>query len=227
MGNRQVNSDRTYARPWLFLCCSFGAAALLLALQSAALAITPTASATMTPTPTATPCTTFPEPNLSVSLQVQPAHPVVGDQVLLTFSASAPGGLPSCTVFGFEPVLAGSPPAVTNNTFPVSAQFELTAAQAGTAMVSLSVNFETPYGCTENPYYSFVTLSSDPFPVDVAPVPTPSATPTAAQSQNDEGGSCSLKGPARADYTVLLLALPVVWFLRRRRDRSCGQRTGG
>jgi len=220
MGNRHVNSDCTYARPSLVLCRSLGAAALLLALQSAALAVTPTASATFTPTPTATPCTTFPPPMLSVNLQVQPAHPIVGDQVLLTFTATAPGGLPSCSVFGFGPVLAGDPPSVRNNTFPVSAQFEVTAAQAGTSMLSLSVNFETPYGCVENPFFSFITLSSDPFPVEVAPLPTPSATPTSARSSNNEGGSCSLIPPARADHTVLLLALPVVWFLRRRRDRS-------
>jgi hypothetical protein len=201
---------------------------LLLIMGSPALALTQTPTATFTPTPTASPCTTIGPPSLSVSLRVEPVHPVVGDQVVLSFGAFAPGGIPTYSVFGGSPVLVGNPPSVHHNTFGEAVQFEVTAAQAGTAMVRLSVNFETPYGCSEDPFFSFVTLSSDPFPIEVAPMPTATPIPTSARlPTNDEGDGCSLIPQARADPSALLLALPVAWILRRGGGRSRGTRAGG
>ena len=219
---RRLGSRYARVRAPLDLCRRLGPAVLLLASYSPALALTQPPSPTVTPTPTATPCTTLGPPTLSVNLHVQPEHPVVGDQVVLTFGASAPGGLPMYSLIGGSPVLVGDPPSVQHNTFFEPAEFEVTAAQAGTAMVSVSVNFETPYGCLENPFYSFVTLSSDPFPVEVAPLPTPTQIRI-----NDEGDGCSLVPPARADHRALLLVLPLAWVLRRGRDRSRGKRSGG
>jgi hypothetical protein len=111
-------------------------AAVCLALTEILLSGSPAAA--LTPTPSATPCTTVPPPQLSVTLDVKPAHPIVGDQVVLTFHASISGGIPQFMLIGGNPNLQGTPGPVYKN--PV--QFELTAAQAGTAMVSLSVNFE-------------------------------------------------------------------------------------
>jgi hypothetical protein len=174
-----LNSRCTRKQPGLSPLRGLGPAVLLLALCSPALALTETPSPTFTSTPTETPCQTVAPPQLSVSLDVQPAHPVVGDQVVLTFTAFAAGGIPSYTVFGYEPVLQGNPGPVRDNVFGTPVRFELTAAQAGTAMVSLSVNFETSAGCVDNPFFQFVTLSSDPFPIEIA-APTPTATPTCA-----------------------------------------------
>jgi len=188
---------------------------------SPAVALTQTPSAT----PTATPCTTIGPPTLSATLTgVQPALPGVGDQVVLTFQASARGGLPTYSVFGFTPVLQGNPPSVHHTMFSMPAQFDLTAAQAGTAMVNLSVNFETATGCAENPIFHFVTLTAGPFAVGVvSPTPSATATPTATPMQSptppdDDGCAVIPPGSAR-DGTLLLLSLPA-WILRRRGRKS-------
>jgi len=135
----------------------------------------------LTPTPTVTPCTTLGPPELSAELDVQPEHPVVGEQVVLTFHAFGSGGLPQYTLVGGDPVLQGNPAPVRDSMFGNPVPFELTAAQAGTAVVALEVNFETASGCVDHPIFQFVTLTSDPFEIEVGesgPTPTESPTPT-------------------------------------------------
>jgi hypothetical protein len=224
MVGRHFNSGHTDLRTWPCPCLGLGVVALLMSLHAPALAITQTASATVTPTPTptatatATACTPIGPPTLSVIMGVQPAHPVVGDQVVLTFSAFAPGGLPTYTLVGGSPVLAGNPPSDHHDRFDEAAQFTLAAAQAGIATVTLSVNFETPYGCTEAPFWQFVTLQPDPFAIVVADQPT--------GATQDEGGGCSLVPRAQASDASLLLVLPVAWLLRRkaRARTACASR---
>ena len=60
-----------------------------------------TVATAQTPTPTA--CATFPPPALTFQLSVEPAHPVVGDSVTLSFDVSGRGGLPAYTLSGADP----------------------------------------------------------------------------------------------------------------------------
>jgi hypothetical protein len=64
---------------------------------------------TNAPSPTRTPtaCGTFPPPTLTFGFSAEPAHPVVGDQVQLSFSVSGGGGLPAYSLSGATPA---SPP---------------------------------------------------------------------------------------------------------------------
>lgn len=150
--------------------------------------------ATVTPTPT--PCETFPPPTLTFGFSAEPAHPVVGDQVQLSFSVSGRGGLPAYTLSGATPVFQGDTSTVTSNQLG-TVTYHLTAVQAGTATLTLSVNYETWIGCVGQPIYMFVNDSSQPFSVEVAertstPTPTPSVTcePIAGLTDCQEDSDC-------------------------------------
>jgi hypothetical protein len=166
---------------------------LLLSRTTTAVALTATPSATqhgaMTPTPTFTPtpmptaCETFPPPTLTFGFSAAPAHPVVGDQVQLSFSVSGRGGLPSYSLSGATPIFQGNTTVATNQLGDVT--FHLTAVQAGVATLTLNVNYETSVGCVSQPIFQFVFDTSPPFIVEVAesttmPTATPTLTPTCA-----------------------------------------------
>ena len=130
-------------------------------------------------------CTEIPPPNLDFQFSVEPAHPKVGDDVKLSFTVTGSGGIPQYTLSGAAPVLQG-------DTSPMHAgqlgtvTYMLTAAQAGTAILALSVDYETAFGCAENPIFQFVSQTSPPFTVDVVELtPTVAAisTPTSTVTQ--------------------------------------------
>jgi len=138
------------------------------------------ACATVTPTPqpaTPTACETFPPPALTFQFSAQPAHPIVGDPVQLSFSVSGRGGLPAYTLSGTAPILEGDTSTVVGSQLG-TVTFALTAVQAGTATLTLSVNYETSLGCVGQPIYQFVSETSPPFTVGVADGPNPTPTPT-------------------------------------------------
>jgi hypothetical protein len=127
--------------------------------------VTPTPPATMTPTPTA--CTPVPSPHLDFEFSVDPSDPKVGDQVQLSFAVSGSGGLPTYTLSGAAPIFAGATPPVQVNQLG-TVVYHVTAAQAGTATLTLNVNYETAVGCAERPFFEFVSEASPPFTVAVA-----------------------------------------------------------
>jgi hypothetical protein len=108
---------------------------------------------------------------LSFHFTVTPAHPVVGDPVTVSVEVSGRGGLPHYTLSGAAPVLSGDTNASTGSMLG-TVTYMLTAAQAGQAHLVLSVNYETSIGCVEQPIYHFVTDSSEPYVVEVAPEAT-------------------------------------------------------
>lgn len=164
--------------------------ALLPCLSCPCVTVTPggvSPSPTLTPPAgTPTPCTTIAAPTISVSLSVDPQAPRVGDAVRLHFSVSGRGGLPSYTLRLGDQKLQGPTGPVSPSTFFGNVDFPLTATAAGMTTVTLVVNYETRYGCAEDPYFSFITQDSQPFTVNIlpaaatTPTPTPTETPTCA-----------------------------------------------
>jgi hypothetical protein len=145
------------------------------------------------PTPTPTVCTQIPPPKLSFQFSADPPQPVVGDDVQLSFTVSGSGGIPQYTLFGAAPVFAGdTSPMHSNFLGPVT--YQLTAAQAGTASLTLDVNYETAFGCVESPIFQFVSETSPPFAVEVVE-PTPTATPTEPCSSIPCSGACAICPP--------------------------------
>lgn len=139
-------------------------------------------------TPTFTVCTEIPPFMLHFGNSVDPPHPIVGDQVQLSFTVSGSGGIPSYT-------LSGAAPVFQVDTYPIQTSqlgtvtFELTAVQVGTATFTLTVNYETAFGCAERPFFNFVYETSPPFSVEVidaAPRPTP--TPSISACCGDANG---------------------------------------
>jgi hypothetical protein len=99
--------------------------------------------------------------------------------VQLSFSVSGRGGIPAYSLSGATPVFQGDTSTVTSNQLG-TVIYHLTAAQAGTATLTLNVNYETSVGCVEQPIYEFVSDTSPPFSVEVverASSPTPTPTP--------------------------------------------------
>jgi hypothetical protein len=153
-------------------------------------------TAAPSPPPTPTPCETFPPPTLTVEFSADPAHPVVGNQVQLSFRVSGRGGLPAYTLSGAAPVFEGETSTITSNQLG-TVTYHLTAVQAGTATLSLHVYYETWVGCVTQPIYEFVSDASPPFSVEVAEWVTPTPTPvppatTCNPSANDcpDGHQC-------------------------------------
>lgn len=130
-------------------------------------------------TPTPTVCTQLPPPKLDFQFSASPAHPIVGDQVQLSFAVSGSGGIPQYTLSGAAPIFQG-------DTSPIHASqlgtvtYALMAAQAGIATLTLNVNYETAFGCVEQPFFQFVSATSPPFTVEVVqatPTPSPTTSP--------------------------------------------------
>ena len=152
------------------------------------LLLAPAAGRATTPTPSPTPegCVSgeLHPAELRFELSVEPPHPQVGDDVVLTVKISTVSG----GLFGIpQYMLSGTTPFFTGDTSPRSGQFgptdqvyELHAVQAGTAQVVMFVSYETSVGCVETPIFYFTSGRSDPLVVEIgAGTPeTPSATPT-------------------------------------------------
>jgi hypothetical protein len=105
------------------------------------------------------------------SFQVEPAAPQVGDDVSVTVSVFGSGGLPSYR-------LQGAPPFLSGNTGPISisgplgeARFDLHAECPGTAMLRLSVQYETTMGCPGNQFFGFTGDTSEEFPLEIVDPP--------------------------------------------------------
>ena len=176
---------------------------LLGALPAGALTATSTATHTATPTPT--PCETFPPPHLSIGFSVQPPHPKVGDAVRLSFGVSGRGGLPGYTLAGTQPYFDGDTSVVTASQL-IGVSYDLTAVQAGTATLTLSVYYETIAGCVDQPVYYFTSQTSPAFTVDVAeadttitPTPTATATATSTPPASTCVGDCDGTGAVTID----------------------------
>jgi hypothetical protein len=102
-----------------------------------------------------------------VSLTTEPRHPVVGDTLTLRFNAYLEGGLPQYGLLFDNSILSGMAyPTIQPQVGPV--EFRLTATAAGTTTVKLQVSYETVFGCSDNPSFSFVLEESPPFTIRVA-----------------------------------------------------------
>jgi hypothetical protein len=144
------------------------------------------------PTPTPTVCTEIPPPKLSFQFSVDPQQPMVGDDVQLSFTVSGSGGIPQYTLSGAAPVFQGDTSPMHSNVLG-TVTYSLTAAQAGTAMLTLNVNYETAFGCVEQPIFQFVSETSPPFMVEVVE-PTPTMPP-------GETGCCQVPGQCFPNVT--------------------------
>jgi len=166
-------------------------------LCTAAAALTPTPAP---PTPTPTACETFPPPKLGFQFSSQPAHPVVGDLVVLTFTVSGRGGIPAYSLSCTAPVFQGDTSVVDGGPLG-DVTFHMLAVQPGTSTLTLSVDYETALGCVDQPFYQFVYDTSPPFMVQVTggPTPTATATPTPGACLGDCDGS----GAVTVDELVL------------------------
>lgn len=121
----------------------------------------------------------FPRQELSFAFAISPERPLVGDRVELSVSvAAAQGGLPLYVLRGAEPFFAGDTASVSRSRFG-TVTYELHAVQSGTAVLSMSVDYETTLGCPGYTFFGFVGDESQPFVVEIGPDPEASPTPTA------------------------------------------------
>ncbi len=141
----------------------------------------PCSEPTELPTPTPTPsCHEIPPPNLTFTWSVEPPYPVVGDNVQISIGVSGNGGLPRYQLSGAQPVFQADTLTMYVDGPLGTVTFKMRAAEVGTASLTLSVDYETAYGCQENPYFNFTSRTSPPFALEVAPgsgSPTPTPTP--------------------------------------------------
>lgn len=101
-----------------------------------------------------------------VSLRAEPAEPLIGDTVRLTFSVSGEGGIPSYFLAGAGPFLSGELHQTAGPFGDVV--FELHADCPGAAQLQLDINYETSGGCPGNPFpFYFRNASSPVFPLRV------------------------------------------------------------
>ena len=173
-----------------------------------------TVTPTPTPTPTPTACETFPPPTLTFQFSADPAHPVVGDPVQLSFTVSGRGGIPAYTLSGAAPVFQGDTSTVFSNQLG-TVTYHLTAVHAGTATLTLDVDYETSFGCVGQPIFHFVFDTSPQFTVEVVDAvttptltppltPTPTLTPTATPALPRTCiGDCDDGGVVTIDELIL------------------------
>ena len=123
----------------------------------------------------------YPEPDVALTVAVDPPHPQLGDTVHVSVDTAVGSGLvgiPSYQLRGAEPLLAGE----TRQSFsgPRAFAYELQAVQSGSTQLSVSVDFETQGGCPGFSYYYFWGVASEPISLTVGELSvTPSPTPTA------------------------------------------------
>lgn len=99
---------------------------------------------------------------------VEPANPMVGDAVRLTFLAQGEGGLPAYSLVGATPflrVVASPPPSSGPLGNPVV--FDTIADCPGLARISLRLSYETRCGCSTSPFFCFSSAVSQSFPLAV------------------------------------------------------------
>ena len=106
-----------------------------------------------------------PPDDLVVTFRADPAEPVVGDAVRLTFDVFGRGGLVRIGLQGADPFLSGQTLADTQS-FGV-ATFDLRADCPGTAELQVWASYETDVGCPGNPIYQFVYGASPIFPLTI------------------------------------------------------------
>ena len=104
---------------------------------------------------------------LSFAFSADPADPVVGDDVTVTFTVEGNGGLPRYDLYGAVPIFSG--------TFSLSpggplgeVSFPLHAEQHGAARLSVDVDYETAAGCPGHEFFYFTGGSSPSFPIVVS-----------------------------------------------------------
>jgi len=165
------------------------------------LAPAPGSATTPTPGPTPDECVGGPLhfAQLHLELSIEPAHPRVGDDVVLTakISTVVDGlvGIPQYTLSGTNPFFSGDVGPRSAQFGPDDQIYELHAVQAGTAQLVASVTYETAEGCVDNPIFSFLGARSEPLVVEIgAGAGTPSPTPTATPEPVTCVGDCNGDG---------------------------------
>ncbi len=110
-----------------------------------------------------------------VSLHTEPAEPLLGDTVRLTFSVSGDGGIPHYSLAGAGPFLSGD---LQQSGGPFGdVVFELHADCPGTAPLQLFINYETSGGCPGDPFpFYFRNASSPVFPLTIRDPAGPSVS---------------------------------------------------
>jgi hypothetical protein len=104
---------------------------------------------------------------LQFTFSADPAEPMVGDTVHLTFFSSGDGGLPSYTLAGAYPYLTVTAQPTPGGGLLGTAVFEARAECPGVAQLQLSVYYETTAGCPGNTYFYFRNAVSAPFPLTI------------------------------------------------------------
>jgi hypothetical protein len=105
-----------------------------------------------------------PQPAAEFVFSVDPPVPRVGEVVRVTVDMVRTGrgliGRPRYYLIGTEPFFAGGVSS-QRPLLPGPVTYELRAAQAGTAELSVSILFEAEWGCPGNDFYSSSSLGSD------------------------------------------------------------------
>ena len=106
-------------------------------------------------------------PQIDVTFEAEPAQPLVGDAVHLTFFVYGRGGDVTATLSGAAPYLSGAIRADTYSFGQIS--FDLRAECPGTANLQLHVTYETDLGCPGNgtTLFQFVYGESPVYPLRV------------------------------------------------------------
>jgi len=106
---------------------------------------------------------------LNATFRAEPAEPVVGDTVHVTFNVYANGGIPTFGLVGAAPFLTGM--SYMNHGGWGDVTFELHADCPGTANLHVWVSYETDLGCPGdgygNHFYQFVGGETQVFPLRV------------------------------------------------------------
>ena len=126
-------------------------------------------------TPTATPCPLLGSVFFN-GFSAQPEHPVVGDEVTLTFQvATFVYSLSGFALAGADPYLTGDEESVRSGD---TVTFVRTAASAGTANLRLIVNYVGERQCDGIFIPENASAVSPPYPLVIdAPSPTPTPAP--------------------------------------------------
>jgi hypothetical protein len=115
----------------------------------------------------------YPHPAADFVFSIDPPEPRVGDLVHVTVDTVRRGsgliGRPFYNLRGTEPYLIGD---ISPQHFigPTQVTYELRAAQAGMAELSIGMAFETRRGCPGNDYYGYDSLGSEIFPLTIAAI---------------------------------------------------------
>jgi carboxypeptidase family protein len=111
----------------------------------------------------------YAHPTVTFALAIDPPMPRVGDAVTLVFSiGGGVGSWPQYTLVGADPYFDGDTAPQRFVSGVPTVQYQVRAARAGTAALQLSVNSEILIGCPGNSAFVFETMTSEPFPVEIA-----------------------------------------------------------